>query len=105
MSFSDREQAFERKFEHDENLQFRVTVRRNKLLGLWAASRMGLSGDAAEAYAKEVISSDFEEVGDHDVIRKVMGDLNAKGLDYSEHRVRKHLDECLAEAKQQVMKE
>lgn len=105
MSFSDREQAFERKFEHDENLQFRVTVRRNKLLGLWAASRMGLTGEAAEAYAKEVISSDFEEAGDDDVIRKVRGDLIAKGLDYSEHRVRKHLDECMVDAKQQVMKE
>ncbi len=105
MSFSDREKAFEDKYQHDQELQFRVDVRRNKLLGLWAAEMMDIKGEAAEAYAKEVISSDFEEVGHEDVYRKVMGDLQDKGVEISEHKLRKKMDELLAVAKQQVMTE
>jgi hypothetical protein len=105
MSFSDREKAFEDKYQHDQELQFRVDVRRNKLLGLWAAEMMDLKGEDAEAYAKEVISADFEEVGHEDVYRKVMGDLEAKGVEMSEHRLRKKMDELLVVAKQQVMTE
>lgn len=105
MSFSDREKAFEDKYQHDQELQFRVDVRRNKLLGLWAAEMMDIKGEAAEAYAKEVISSDFEEVGHEDVYRKVMGDLQDKGVEMSEHKLRKKMDELLAVAKQQVMTE
>jgi hypothetical protein len=105
MSFSDREKAFEDKYQHDQELQFRVDVRRNKLLGLWAAEMMDLKGDEAEAYAKEVISADFEEVGHEDVFRKVFGDLQDKGVDVSDHRLRKKMDELLTVAKQQVMTE
>ena len=76
--FDKREEGFERKFAHDEELQFKATARRNKLLGLWAAELMGLSGEAAEAYAKEVVRSDFEEAGEEDVFRKIRGDFDAK---------------------------
>jgi hypothetical protein len=105
MSFTDREKAFEDKYKHDQELQFRVDVRRNKLLGLWAAEMMDLKGDDAEAYAKEVISADFEEVGHEDVYRKVKGDLDAKSIELSEHKLRKKMDELLEVAKQQVMTE
>ena len=74
-TFDDRENAFENKFAHDAQMQFRAEARRNKLLGLWAAELMGKTGDAAEAYAREVINADFEEAGDEDVFRKVSGDL------------------------------
>lgn len=105
MSFNDREKAFEDKYKHDQEVQFRVDVRRNKLLGLWAAELLDLKGAEAEAYAKEVISSDFEEAGHEDVYRKVMGDLTDKKVDISEHRLRKKMDELLEVAKQQVMTE
>lgn len=105
MSFNDREKAFEDKYKHDQELQFRVEARRNKLLGLWAAEMMDLTGQAADAYAKEVIAADFEEVGHEDVYRKVMGDLTDKGVDISEHKLRKKMDELLEVAKQQVMSE
>ncbi len=105
MSFSDREKAFEDKYKHDQELQFRVEVRRNKLLGLWAAEMLDLKGEAADAYAKEVVASDFEEAGDEDVYRKVMGDLSDKGVEMSEHRLRKKMDELREVAKQQVMSE
>ena len=104
-TFSDREKAFEDKYKHDQELQFKVEVRRNKLLGLWVAELMGLEGADAEAYAKEVVASDFEEPGDADVVRKVLGDLEAKGQEMTEHRLRKRMDELLLEAKQQVMTE
>ena len=104
-TFSDREKAFEDKYKHDQELQFKVEVRRNKLLGLWVAEMMGLEGADAEAYAKEVVASDFEEPGDADVVRKVLGDLEAKGQEMTEHRLRKRMDELLLEAKQQVMTE
>jgi len=100
-SFREREQAFEAKFRQDEELRFKVTSRRNKLLGLWAAERMGLSADDAEAYAKAVIRSDFEKPGDEDVLAKVHGDLTRAGVTLSERLLRKRMDELLEEAKQQ----
>lgn len=104
-TFSDREKAFEDKYKHDQDLQFRVLNRRNKLLGLWAAGELGKEGDAAEAYAKEVVVADFDEPGEEDVVRKVMQDFQAAGHEMSEHRVRRQMDELLAVAKEQVMKE
>ncbi len=103
--FSDREKAFEAKFVHDEELQFKVGARRNKLLGLWAAELMGIEGDDAASYAVEVVKSDFEEAGDEDVYRKVKGDLDAKHLDISEHRVRKAMEDLMGEARTQIMNE
>ncbi|MDJ0946694.1 MAG: DUF1476 domain-containing protein [Kiloniellales bacterium] len=104
-TFNDREKAFEDKYKHDQELQFKVEVRRNKMLGLWVAELIGLQGADAEAYAKEVVASDFEEPGDADVVRKVLGDLEAKGQEMTEHRLRKKMDELLLSAKQQVMSE
>ncbi|MAW85317.1 MAG: hypothetical protein CMJ42_02180 [Phyllobacteriaceae bacterium] len=102
---SDREKAFENKFAHDEELKFRAMARRNKLLGLWAAEKMGKTGDAAEAYAKEVVLADFEEAGDEDVFRKIRGDFDAAGVDQSDHQIRRTMDELLATAAEQVTKE
>ena len=102
-TFDDREKAFEDKYKHDQDLQFRVEVRRNKLLGLWAAELLGK--DDAEAYAKEVVSADFEEPGDADLVRKVLGDLTDAGVEMTEHRLRNKMEECLATAKEQVMQE
>ena len=104
-TFNEREKAFEDKYKHDQDLQFKVEVRRNKLLGLWVAELLGLSGADAEAYAKEVISADFEEPGDADLVRKIMGDLGAKNVEMSEHRLRKRMDELVVEAKEQIMTE
>ena len=103
--FDDREKTFESKWAHDEELRFRVYARRNKLLGLWAAEMMGLSGPQADDYAKEVISADFQEAGDEDVYRKVKGDLDAKGVDVTEHHVRKRMQDLLEEAHSQVILE
>lgn len=105
VQFDDREQVFEKKFAHDEELQFKATARRNKLLGLWAAELMGISGDDAAAYALAVIKADFIEVGEEDVYRKVKGDLEAKNLDISEHRVRKAMADYMIEARRQIMEE
>jgi hypothetical protein len=102
-TFDDREKAFEDKYKHDQELQFRVDVRRNKLLGLWAAELLGK--DDAEAYAKEVVSADFEEPGDADLVRKILGDMQDAGVEMSERRLRNKMGECLAEAKEQVMRE
>ena len=102
-TFDDREKAFEDKYKYDQDLQFRVEVRRNKLLGLWSAELLGK--DDAEAYAKEVVSADFEEPGDADLVHKILGDLQNGGIEMSEHRLRNKMKECLAEAKEQVMKE
>jgi hypothetical protein len=104
-TFNDREKAFEDKYKHDQDLQFKVEVRRNKLLGLWVAELLGLSGADAAAYAKEVVSADFEEPGDADVIRKIQADAQPKNLDLNEHRLRKKMDELTAIAKQQIMSE
>ncbi len=104
-TFNNREKAFEDKYKHDQDLQFKVEVRRNKLLGLWVAELLGLSGADADAYAKEVVSADFEEPGDADVVRKVLGDTEPKNLDLSEHRLRKMMVELLTVAKEQIMSE
>ncbi len=103
--FSDRQKQFEEKFQHDQDLQFRVINRRNKLLGLWAAEILGKSGDDAEAYAKEVVLSDLEEPGDDDVVRKLLGDFEAAKVEVSEHRVRHQMEQLLPTAKEQIMKE
>lgn len=101
-SFDDRANAFENKFAHDADMQFKAEARRNKLLGLWAAALMGKSGDEADAYAKEVIKSDFEEAGDEDVYRKVSGDLGDKA---DEATIRAKMSELMAAAKAQLMDE
>lgn len=101
-TFDDRENAFENKYAHDSEMQFRAEARRNKLVGLWAAGLMGLSGDEAAAYAREVINADFEEAGVEDVVRKVAGDLGAKS---SPEQVRQKLTELLPVAKAQLMTE
>jgi len=99
-SFEDRERAAEAKFALDSETQFRVTARRNKLAGLWAAQMLGKSGDAAETYAREVIRADFEEAGDDDVVRKPAGDLGGKA---SEAEIRARLVELEAEARRQIL--
>ncbi|MBI1233575.1 DUF1476 domain-containing protein [Hyphobacterium sp. SN044] len=104
-SMDDREKAFENKYAHDQALEFKAVARRNKLLGLWAAELMGIEGEAAANYAKEVVKADFEEAGHEDVYRKVKGDLDAKGVDMSEHLIRKQMDDLLATARQQVQAE
>ena len=104
-TFDKREKVFEDKYKHDQDLQFKVEVRRNKLLGLWVAELLGLSGADAEAYAKEVVRADFEEPGDADVIRKIQGDAAPKNLDLSEHRILKKMDEMTVIAKEQIMTE
>ncbi len=104
-TFDKREKIFEDKYKHDQELQFKVEVRRNKLLGLWVAELLGLSGADAEAYAKEVVKADFEEPGVADVIRKIQGDAAPKNIDLSEHRIRKKMDEMTVIAKEQIMTE
>lgn len=101
-TFDDRENAFENKFAHDAEMQFKADARRNKLLGLWAAELLGKSGDAADAYAREVVKSDFEEAGDEDVYRKVSGDLGDKA---DEATIRAKMKALMAEAKAQIMQE
>ena len=101
-SMKDREEGFERKFALDEEQKFRAVARRNKLLGLWAAEKLGKSGADAEAYAKEVIVSDIEEAGDHDVFRKIRKDFDAAGIDQSDHQIRRTMDELMATAAEQV---
>lgn len=105
MAMDDRKKAFEEKYAHDKELQFKVNARRNKLLGLWAAEQMGMKGDAATAYARTVVEFDFEEAGDEDVFKKVMGDLKGKKVDVSDHRLRKRMEELLTEARNQLMAE
>ena len=104
-SFDDRQKGFENKYAHDQELQFKAQARRNKLLGLWAAEKMGLSGEAADAYAKTVVKADFDEPGDEDVFRKIRNDLDAKGVAQSDHQIRRTMDELLATAKDQIMHE
>lgn len=101
-TFDDRENAFENKYAHDAEMQFKAEARRNKLLGLWAAELLGKSGEEAADYAKEVIKSDFEEAGDEDVYRKVSGDLGARA---DETTIRTKMVELMAEAKAQLMQE
>ncbi|MFM2372799.1 MAG: hypothetical protein RIS85_2521 [Pseudomonadota bacterium] len=103
--FDDREKAFEAKFARDEEMQFRVHARRNRLLGQWAAERMGLDAAETEAYAKAVVQADFEEAGDEDVIRKLLGDLTSAGVDIEESEIRTAMDAKSVDARRQLMGE
>ena len=102
-TFDDRERAFETKYARDQEMQFRVVARRNRLLGRWAAGLMGLSEAEAEAYASDVIRADFEEAGDEDVIRKLLGDLTSAGVDCDDARIREALEHKTVEARRQLM--
>ena len=104
-TFDNRKEAFENKFAHDEALKFKAYARRNKLLGLWAAEKLGLEGAAVDEYAMSVVRADFEEAGDDDVFRKIRDDFTAKNVDQSEHQIRRTMDELLATAVQQVQAE
>jgi hypothetical protein len=97
-TFQKREEAFEAMFAHDQDLRFKATARRNKLLGLWAAGKLGKTAADAEAYAKSVVLADFEEVGDEDVFRKVQGDLSSAGVAVSETEIRTAMAELMAKA-------
>jgi hypothetical protein len=100
--FDERKSAEEANYVHNEELDFKVTARRNKLLGAWAAGLMGLEGDSAADYAKSIVMADFEEAGDDDVYRKIKGDLDAKGVDVSEHQVRREMESLLETARAQL---
>jgi hypothetical protein len=102
-TFDDRERAFENIYARDQELQFKITARRNRLLGAWAANLMGLTDVEAEAYAKDVVRADFEEAGDEDVIRKVLGDLTSAGVDCDEGRIREALEHKNVEARRQFI--
>jgi hypothetical protein len=104
-TFDDRERAYEAKFAKDEELAFRITARRNRLLGEWAAGLMHLTKEETDAYAKAVVQADFEEAGDEDVIRKVLGDLVSAGIDMDEGHVRAALGDKAAEARRQFMQQ
>ncbi len=101
-TFDERENAFEKEFIHDQDLQFKVHARRNKLVGLWAAEKMGLSGKAAEDFAKTVVIADLEEEGDDDVFRKLRAELDKAAEAISDEEIRSKMDECLIEAKRQI---
>ena len=103
--FDKREKSFEAKWVHDEELRFKTYARRNKLLGLWAAAEMGIIGPAADAYAKEVVVSDFERAGDEDVFEKVRRDFDARGVAISDHLIRRKMAELLEVAKRQIESE
>jgi len=103
--FDDRKNAAEAKFKHEEEFKFKVVARRNKLLGLWAAEKMSITGADADAYAKSVVIADFDEPGDDDVLRKVLGDLQAKGVECDQHKVRHEMDRLLGEANTQISSE
>ena len=104
-AFDKREKAYESKFAHDEELKFKANARRNKLLGQWAADKLGLSGDEADHYAKGVVLADLEEPGDEDVFRKIRTDFDDKGVDQSDHQIRRTMDELMDEAVQQIESE
>jgi hypothetical protein len=97
-TFDKREEAFEKQFAHDEELKFKATARRNKLLGLWAAEKLGLKGAEADSYALAVVMSDFEEAGHHDVARKIRKDFDVKGVDQSDHQISRTMNELMARA-------
>ncbi|OIQ65953.1 hypothetical protein GALL_524850 [mine drainage metagenome] len=101
-TFDKREESFEKKFALDEEQKFKAEARRNRLLGLWAAGKLGISGDAANAYAKEIVAAEFSEGGDAAVVRKVMGDLAAKGIAITEAQVRTEMTELMTQAVAQV---
>lgn len=103
-TFDKREDAYEKKFAHDEELRFKASARRNKLLGLWAAEKLGKAGDDAAEYAKDVVRADFEEPGDEDVFRKIRADFDAASVDQSDHQIRRTMDELMATAVEQIEK-
>ena len=102
-TFDDRERAFETKFARDEEMAFRVIARRNKLLGQWAAGLMKLTPEETDAYSRAVIHAEFEEAGDEDVVRKLLGDLTAAGVEVDDAMVRKAIDDQAVEARRQLM--
>ncbi|MFM9977964.1 MAG: DUF1476 domain-containing protein [Sphingomonadaceae bacterium] len=102
-TFDDRERAFETKFARDDDMQFRITARRNKLVGLWAAEQMGLTAAEADAYAKSVVQADFEEAGDDDVVRKLIGDMTAAGITVDDAAIHAALADKTVEARRQLM--
>ena len=102
-TFDDREKAHEAKFARDEEMVFRVTARRNRLVGQWAAARMGLTPEETDSYSKSVVQADFEEAGDEDVVRKLLSDLAAAGVETAEEDVRRALVETMIEARRQLM--
>ena len=104
-SFEERGDAFEKKYAHDEALKFKAEARRNKLLGLWAADKIGFTGEKADEYAKEVIRADLEEPGDEDVFRKIRQDFDKHNVDQSDHQIRRTMEEKLAEAIEQIKQE
>ncbi|MEA2870525.1 MAG: hypothetical protein QOH67_501 [Hyphomicrobiales bacterium] len=97
-TFDKREEGFEKKFAHDEELRFKANARRNKLLGLWAAEKLGVSGDAANVYAKDVVMADFEEAGEEDVFKKVRKDFDAKGIVQSDQDIRRAMVDLMEKA-------
>ena len=103
--FNDRERAFEAKFARDEEMQFRILARRNRLLGEWAARLMNLSDVETESYAKDVVRADFEEAGDEDVIRKVLGDLTSAGIECDDGKIRDTLGMKMIEARRQIIEQ
>ncbi len=102
-TFDDRERAFEAKFARDEEMAFRVTARRNRLLGQWAAEKMALTPEETDAYAKAVVQADFEESGDEDVVRKLLGDLTAAGIEIDDAAVRAAVEAMTVEARRQLI--
>ena len=102
-TFEDREKGFERKFALDEELKFKATARRNRLIGLWAAEKMGLTREETDAYAQAVVQAEFEEMGDEDVIRKLLGDLTAAQVEVDDAELRKMLDDKTVEARRQLL--
>ena len=104
-TFDNRENAFENKFAHDEEMQFRVTARRNKLVGLWAAEQMKLTPEESDSYAKSVVQADFEEAGDEDVVRKLLGDLTSAGVETDDAAIRAALDAKMVEARRQFIEQ
>jgi hypothetical protein len=104
-SFKDRQKTYEAKYVHDQETNFKINARRNRLLGEWAAGRLGLNGAAIDEYAKEVVKADFQKAGDDDVVAKVLGDFNAKGVELTEDRLRAEMSALLDEARRQVTSE
>ena len=104
-NFEERQKGFERKFALDEELKFKATARRNRLLGLWVAGEMGITGDAAQAYAREVVKADLAEPGEEDVFRKIRADFDAKGVNQSDHQIRRMMAEMMSQAVAQIESE
>lgn len=103
--FGDREKAFEDRFMHDQELQFKITARRNRLVGEWAAEKMGLTPEETDSYAKAVVQADFEEAGDEDVIRKLLGDLTSAGVEIDDAAIRTALSDKMVEARRQYIEQ